>query len=330
VTFTKLRDVFIEKLREEGVERVGTKIRKILTSPDPLTLMAVYVANGRANVCRAVKPLPFSITLSGKFVEMQPQAYIGDCDSTLFTKEDLLKNRRFPYILVDCRFWDRHSEKEKKKLVIQLRQTLGVVRKYMWDEQFVITGNIDPEKCFGIYHSSTEDFLNERRVEDIILLDPGAEDIFQGEKADCYIIGGIVDKTGNKSGLTSKIGEELKKSGFYVKRRKIVLKGDITGVPDRINHIAEIVLRVTFDGVDVERAVMEIQPPVVARWRLRKELKNYTLRVKSKSRVFRVVPKRAFENFDWLNLKEEDFYEVASDYRYIVISERLLRMMELG
>lgn len=328
MTFTKLRDVFVEKLMEIGVERVGTRIRKILTSSDPLTLMAVYVANNRANVCRATKPLHFSITLSGQFVEMQPQVYVGDCNDTLFTKEELLKNHRFPYILIDCRFWDMHSDKEKKKLVIQIRQALGVIRKYMWDEQLVITGCIDSENRFGVFYPSAEDFLSEKNVKDIILLDPSAEETFHGEKVGCYIIGGIVDKTGNKTGLTSRIGEELEKAGFNITKKKIVLRDNVIGVPDRINHIVEIVLRATFDGIGVEKAVMEIQPPIVARWRLRKELKNHTIRVKSKSKVFRVVPRKAFENFDWLNLKEEDFYKVSSDYRYIVVSDRVLKMLE--
>jgi tRNA (adenine9-N1/guanine9-N1)-methyltransferase len=317
----RLKDVFIEMLGERGIERISSSILKIVTSTDPLRMMALYIANGKANICFSSKTQKASFNLNGEKVYEPPQAYVGYCSDSIFTREELVSRCNFPYIVVDCRFYDLHSEKEKRKLLIQIQQTLSVVRKYMWDEKLIVTRDFG----YGTFYPSTEEFLKEKGIEEVLLLDPGAKEVFTGEYADCYVIGGIVDKSGNKRGLTSKMGEELEKAGFKVKSRKILLRGDVVGVPDRINHIAEILLKVVLDCEELEKAIREVQPPVVAKWRLRKELHDHTVRFKRGDETFRIVPKSTYYRFNWLNLSKEDFYEVCSQQRFIVVSDEIIK-----
>jgi len=318
----RLRDVFVELLKRKGIETVSTNLSKILESKDVLQMMAVLVALGKANVCRGCKGKSFD--LNGRVVD-NAQAFVGRCnENIIISREDLIseaEKKYFPYLVIDCSFFDKHTEKEKRKVLFQIHQTLGVVRKYMWDEKLIVTAL----NCgIGVYYPTTADFIKERGINDIILLDPFGEELFNGEKAECYIIGGIVDKSGNKTGWTSKIGEMLKKEGIEFRSMRIELRGDIIGVPDRINTIAELVLKVVLDGKDVETAIREVQSPLVARWRLRKELPKLTIRIDVNGKPFRVIRKSEFEKFDWLNIDLEDFYDVCSELGYIVLDDRKL------
>ena len=315
----RLKDVFIRLLRKRGIENISTNIDRILESDDVIQMMSVWIANGKANVCRGHKGLAFD--LNGNRIDVQAQAFVGKCDDAIFGRKELLNEAEkefFPYIVVDCSFFDKHIEKEKKKLLLQISQTLGVIRRYMWDEKLVVTA-LD---CgIGVYYPSTAEFIKGRKIRNVILLDPFGEEIFDGQKADCYIIGGIVDKVGNKTGWTSKIGEMLRKEGIEFRSVRILLRGDTIGVPDRINTIAEIVLKVVLDGEDVESAIRSVQSRLVARWRLRKELPKHTIRIDVNGRPFRVVKRSEFEKFDWLNLEKKDFYEVCSELGYLVIDD---------
>ncbi len=315
----RLRDVFVRLLRRWEIEFISTNIDRIIESDDVLQMMSVWVANGKANVCRGHRGLAFD--LNGNRIDVKARAFVGRCDDAIFGREELLNEAEkefFPYIVVDCSFFEKHIEKERRKLLLQISQTLGVIRRYMWDERLVITA-LD---CgVGVYYPSTAKFIKDKGIEDIILLDPFGEEVFEGQRADCYIIGGIVDKVGNKTGWTSKIGKMLRNEGIEFRSMRILLRGDIVGVPDRINTIAEIVLRVVLDGEDVESAVRSVQSRLVARWRLRKELPKHTIRIDINGKPFRVVRKSEFEKFDWLNLERRDFYEVCSELGYLVIDD---------
>lgn len=319
----RLKDVFVSELRKRGVERIGTRLKKVMSSPGPIARMALYVANGKAEVCRSDGGLQHSFTLSGHFVSLPPHAYVGRCRQEILLSREELTGHSFPYVVVDCRFYDEHSEKEKWKLELQVKQSLGVVREYMWDERLVVTYH---DFGYGSYYPTTEDFLKENEIERVVLLDPSGEELFEKTNAECFVIGGIVDKSGKKRGYTSKIGRSLEKEGFDVDYRKIELKGDVVGVPDRINHIAEILLKVELDGEDVERAIRAVQPPLVAKWRLRKELHKRTLRVCIGDRVLRVVAQSEFDYFrEWLNIRKQDFYEVCREQRFFVISDKVMK-----
>ena len=318
----RLRDVFISELRKRKIERVGTRLKKVMSSSDPIAKMALYVANGKAEVCRSDGGLKHSFTLNGHFVSLPPHAYIGKCQSEiLLTKDDLTKHP-FPYVVVDCGFYDEHSEKEKWKIELRVKQALGVVREYMWDDKLVVTYR---DFGYGLHYPSTEEFLKNRGIEKAVLLDPNGEELYSKTGADCFIIGGIVDKSGLKKGYTSKIGKALESEGIDVDYRRIELRGDVVGVPDRINHIAEILLRVELDEEEVEKAVRAVQPPLVAKWRLRKELHEKTVRVCIGEKVVRLVERGAFDEFrGWLNITKKDFYDVCREQKFYVVSEKVM------
>jgi tRNA (adenine9-N1/guanine9-N1)-methyltransferase len=303
-------------LRELGIDCISTEIKRIVESDDPLQMMANYVIMGKAKVCRGLKGNVF------KFNSCDNPAYVGECEKPILTREDLIKRAKdFPYIVIDCSFFDFHSEKEKKKLILQVQQSLGIVRRYMWDEKLVVTHK---DLGFGVYYPSTSKFIKDLNLKKIILLDPNGDEVFEGQKADCYIIGGIVDKTGNKRGWTSKIGERLREEGVELRSVRIELRGDVIGVPDRLNTIVEIVLRVVLDGEDVESAVRAVQSHLVAKWRLRKELPKRTIRIDVNGKPFRVVRKSELKNFDWLNIRPKDFYEACSELGYLVLDDEWL------
>ena len=309
----RLKDLFVKMLKEKGIQTITTDIKRILESDDPLQAMALHLALGKAVVCKGSKGKAFNLGSEGD------TAYLGKCDNPILVKDELIARAvDFPYIVIDCSFFDKHTEKEKKKVILQIQQTLSVVRRYMWDERLVVTHL----NCgVGVYYPSTAEFIRERDIKSVILLDPNGEEIFNGQKAECYIIGGIVDKVGNKKGWTTKIGEELRKSGIEFRSVKILLRGDIIGVPDRLNTIAEIVLRVVLDGEDVESAIRAVQSNLVAKWRLRKELPKRTIRIDINGKPFRVVRKSVFNEFDWLNIRLKDFYEVCSELGYLVMDD---------
>ena len=314
----RLRDVLVKILKDRGIETISTDLDRILESDDVLQMMAVWIANGKAGVCMGHKGVAFN--LKGERVKGEAEVFVGRCEDPLIEREDLVSKVEFPYIVIDCTFYDKHIEKEKRKLRLQINQTLGVVRKFMWDGMLIITGY---DFGVGVYYPSTADFIRDRGIEDVILLDPNGKEIFTGQRAECYIIGGIVDKVGNKKGWTSKLGEMLKREGIEFRSMRILLRGDTVGVPDRLNTVTEIVLRVVLDGEDVESAIRSVQSRLVARWRLRKELPKFTVRVDVNGRPFRVIRRSVFGEFDWLNLKKEDFYRVCSELGYIVLKDEV-------
>jgi len=316
----KLKDVFVRILKSRGIKSVSTNINRIIESDDVLQMMAVYVILNRAKVCRGFRGRAYD--LNGNPVDYA-DAFVGRCREcdVLLTRDEMLKEvecEYFPYIVVDCSFFDDHTEKEKRKILLQIEQTLGVVRKYMWDERLIITHL----NCgLGEYYSSTAEFIKNKNIRDVILLDPSGDEVFRGERAECFIIGGIVDKSGEKKGWTSRIGDALEREGIRFRSMRILLRGDTVGVPDRINTIAEIVLKVVMDGMDVEKAVKDVQSPLVAKWRLRKELPKRTVRVDVNGKPFRIVKKSIFSEFDWLNIRIKDFYDVCSELGYLVMDD---------
>ncbi len=320
----RLGKVFAEILKERGVENLSIAMKQVLRANDALQKAALLVALGKACVCKAgtAKQIPTLnleknvITKSSRYEAIfLSSKKVSEKDEIILAKDQLLKKteeENYPYIAIDCRFLDTHTEKEKRKLFLQIKQTLGVVRKYMWDDMLIVAcENEVPLKNY----SSLESFLEEKGLKKIILLDPNGEELFsETEEAECYIIGGIVDKTGDKKGLTSRIGEELKSKGFKVKSRRIELRGDVIGVPDRINHIAEIILKVIFEGKDVEKAILEVQPPIVARWRLRKELPKHCKKVCLNGELVKAIDESVFyELKKWLNIRKEDFEKVCKE-----------------
>jgi Uncharacterized conserved protein len=88
-----------------------------------------------------------------------------------------------------------------------------------------------------------------------IVLDPygdvdANEEIIRN--SDVFIIGGIVDKGRRLKYATTELA---KMRGYDYPRVRIKLRGSVVGVPDEINKIAEIVLKVK-EGESLEEAVI--------------------------------------------------------------------------
>ena len=312
----RLKDIFVDIARKKGIRKIYAPG---IESADPLAFIASQIACGRIRLCRAHKVERICLDLEGKRQKGVPDAYAGNCGEEVLGRDDLIsKARGFPCISIDASFSHLHNQKELTSLQIQLKATLGVVRRYMWDERLAICGIESGLSC--LHYPTLEDFLRDKGISRVLLLDPSGEEVFTGQKAECYVVGGIVDKAGNKKGLTSEIGKRLEKNGFDVVSARILLRGDVVGVPDRINHIVEILLRTVLDGLNVEEAIRAVQTPTIARWRLRKELPKLSFRVGG----MRAISKSEFSRFDWLNAGEKDFYEVARQLQMVVVSERLI------
>ncbi len=319
----RLSEVFKEVLKEKGITRIW-----------PCTDMwklSALVAENRAVVCKA-RNCRISMNLDEKCEMKSAQACVipaSKCDEVILSGDELLKRAgRYPFVLIDCRYHSIHTEKELRRLRLQLKCTVGVIRKFMWSGKMIVTGKKFPEVETPFYREA-EEFFKEKNIEKILLLDPNAEEEFSNnDKYDCYVIGGIVDLCGNKKGLTSKLGRELERSGVEVISKKFTLKGDVTGVPDRINSIAEILLMCVIDGKNVEEAIYSVQSPLVARWRLRKELAKLSFRLDKLAELdfpVRAVKKQDLKKLEWLKIREKDFYRECRKLGFYVIDESFLK-----
>jgi len=317
----RLKDIFVDVARKKGISRIYAPG---LESSDPLAFLASQIACGRIRLCKAHKVERRCLDLEGRWLRGVPDAYAGNCGEEVLGREELIERAKdFPHIAIDASFSHLHNQKELRSLQIQLKATLGVVRRYMWDERLAICGTESELSC--PHYPSLENFLRDRGIGGVLLLDPSGEEVFTGRRMECYVVGGIVDKAGNKKGLTSEIAKRLEKNGFDVISAKISLRGDVVGVPDRINHIVEILLLTVLDGMDIEMAIRAVQTPTIAKWRLRKELPKLSFRIGS----MRAICRSEFSQLEWLNVSEKDFYEVARQLQMAVVSERVVEMLGL-
>ncbi len=317
----KLKDIFVDIARKKGIRRIYAPG---LESSDPLAFIASQIACGRIRLCKAHKVERICLDLEGRLLRGVPDAYAGNCGEEVLGRDELMaKAKDFPHIAIDASFPHLHNQKELRSLQIQLKATLGVVRRYMWDERLAVCGIESELSC--PHYPNLEDFLRDKDIDKVLLLDPSGEEVFTGQRAECYVVGGIVDKAGNKKGLTSEIGKRLEKNGFDVVSTKILLKGDVVGVPDRINHIVEILLLTVLDGMDIGRAIKAVQTPTIAKWRLRQELPRLSFRIGS----MRAICRSEFSHFDWLNVSEKDFYEVTRQLQMAVLSEKVANLVKV-
>lgn len=315
----RLRGAFVNFLKSRGIYCISTNSKKVF-SEEPISYIARNFASGKFSIYEGQGR--FAFNLEGE--KIQKCNYIAWKEKRGINRDemkDLLD--KFPYIAVDCSLKSIHNEKELKSLIKQVEWTLRVVREFMWEERYVVAGM--ETKTSALHYPSIEDFIFDKKPEKIILLDPNADEIFQGDRADCYIIGGIVDKAGNKRGTTELIYRRLKEKGIAIERRKIILRGDVIGVPDRINHIAEIVLRSIIDGENVEEAIKKVQSRTIARWRLRKEIVKNSKRISRDGKTFRIIEKSFYSKIkEWLNVELEDFYRCAGDMGVIVVDDSFI------
>jgi tRNA (adenine9-N1/guanine9-N1)-methyltransferase len=171
----------------------------------------------------------------------------SDCIFRKGGKNIITDPPEFPKIVIDLGLFDSLTEEEKKKTLVQLNMTLNILRRFWWDGNLVIVGDVRIGKAINV---------SKFRVEaKTIVLDPygdvdANEEIIRN--SDVFIIGGIVDKGRRLKYATTELA---KMRGYDYPRVRIKLRGSVVGVPDEINKIAEIVLKVK-EGESLEEAVI--------------------------------------------------------------------------
>ncbi len=333
-----LIDVFREVLLERGIKSVGALSKRFRKSRDRLQEIALEVFNGKGAVFHIPEKTFIAWDLEGNRVEGSHYAYAPLCmagkfEMVLGPEELHSKLPEWPYFIIDLYHWDRHSQREKGRLCLQVNLSYSVLRRYFTGRELAVTWINDefrrmfngPLNRITPYDGPTAEFLVEKGITEVVLLDPWADEVLSGKDFDtkAFIIGGIVDTSGTKRKTTPKIAEELEKAGIKVRRRKIVLKGDVSGVPNRINRILGIILKMIVEEKDMDEAVYEMQEPRHARWRLRKELPKHAIRYKVDGRPYRVVERELFDYYSsWLKIRPEDFMKVLRELDLIALDGR--------
>ncbi|HII61367.1 tRNA (guanine(9)-/adenine(9)-N1)-methyltransferase [Pyrococcus horikoshii] len=335
-------DVLREILQEKGIISVGTLSRKWPSGRDIYQELALLLLEGDGAIVELEEETSESWDLNGKKVGPSKYAYVRPCLVEKFkvvVDGDEIARRLpdYPWIIVDLMLWDKHIPKEKDKITLQVRETYAVMRRMYYPRKFAITWineeykkkNKLPLEKIVSYEGTTAEFLKERGINRVVLLDPNADEALSEKDLEekAFIIGGIVDMKGDKKGTTAKIGEVLKKEGIEVLRRKIVLRGDVIGVPDRINHITEILIRMLY-GEPMERAILAVQAPTHARWRLRREIPKRKIRYLIDGKLYLVVEKELFDELKgWLNIRWEDFVKVLRETGIIALERRRIHRL---
>lgn len=335
----KLNEIFAELLKEKGIDKIGILSKRYRKSKNKLQDIALDVLEGKGAIVEVDEPTAIAWNLSGRRTEGARYAYAPSCIAKKFKVVVSPKELRdklpkdYPYFIIDLMHWEKHTEKEKDKVALQAAQSYGVLRDYLWSELLALTWVNEefkekahfPLERVTAYEGSTAEFLKEKGIDEVVLLDPRAEEVLSEKDFDvrAFIIGGIVDTGGTKKGTTAKIGEALEGGEIKVRRRKITLRGDIIGVPDRINHILKILLEMLVEGKSMEEAILTVQSPLHARWRLRKELPKHKRRYLIDGRKYLVVEKELFDEYSkWLNIRWEDFVQVLRELNLIALERK--------
>ncbi|MUM64353.1 tRNA (guanine-N1)-methyltransferase [Acidianus infernus] len=169
-------------------------------------------------------------------------------------KEDIqIDFPKFPIFIIDLSLWNRHSEEEKNKLLTQLACAVTSIRKYLWDYNLSIN-NFPQGFSLPFLNKVRFNVMPEGKT---IILNPygeidATEELIRNTQT--FIIGGIVDRSGWKYATY----EMAKIAKYDFPHVKITLRGSTVGVPDRINKIIEIILRVYY-GEKLENAILDLQ-----------------------------------------------------------------------
>ena len=231
--------------------------------------------------------------------------------------EARLPDPPFPLITVDLGLWRLHSPEETAKLRIQLAVTLSVVREYLWDRHLALTSvTAEVKESLSTLLGRNKALLTSSRpnellwgvgAEEVIILRPDAPEALTGDdvlRAQAFLIGGIVDLMPRRG-----VSRVLDRMVPWGRPRKIVLRDSIIGVPERINRVAEIILkaRLLYNG-DVEKAVITS----MTRRDLLRRLFVEIMRASEERGGRRVVDAELYYRLrTWLPISWGDFLEAA-------------------
>lgn len=303
-----LARVFAEALRAAGVECLCLP-RWFKCWGDVAQCAAVGVLLGRYKVCRGgCAGVPAAEVGGVSFIKRGPGGGCGwelarDCQEPV---ELWLEPPAKPVVVVDLSLWGEHTPGEKHELVEQVIETLRVVRRFLWDGNLWITNA--PGEFLDFLNLHARGLVHKMKIlgetppfENPVVLDPEGPCLFTEEVARTraeFIIGGIVDKERTAKSATSRLAAMI----GVEERCRVELRGSRVGVPDRINKIAEIVLR-AWAGEPVERAVLAVQAKRDRVYRLMWEIQKRAKRAPDGTLE---VTRAAIAEANWLGAPEEE------------------------
>ena len=137
----KLGDILKEVLKEKGIEKIGSLSRRIpnRSSDKPLQEIAIALLENKGVIVQVNGPTTIAWDLEGRQTDKALFAYVPSNSSHLhkfkviITGNDLrekISQSKWPYFVIDLMHWDKHTEKEKKKVALQASQSYGVIRDY--------------------------------------------------------------------------------------------------------------------------------------------------------------------------------------------------------
>ncbi len=220
-----------------------------------------------------------------------------------------------PLIVIDLSLFLEHVHpSELLSLRSQIAASLGIIRRFLWDRHLLLT-------CVreGVYEwlsvllgkakiqytsLPTSEALEVRGIRRIIVLDPYAEEPLTQKDlvyAEAFVLGGVVDKIA-RPGSTARIARSI----HNAERRKIVLRGMLHGVPNRINSIVEILLKAlyVYNG-NMEKSIIDTMSKRDIRLRAYIEIARFSGHNRSISWDFFCELRR------WLPLTIDDFIRAA-------------------
>ncbi len=189
------------------------------------------------------------------------------CDRLVVSWRELLSmlpSPPLPAFVVDLGLLGKHSDEERARLKVQLGITLNVIRMYLWDPHLILTST--PENVrnwlFDVMGNAKVNISREKPgrilwsmgADKVIILRPDASNPLSEDEvrqADAFIIGGIVDRIPRPG-----VSRYLDASVPWGEPRKILLRGSLLGVPERINRIVEIILKILIDNMSLEEAIV--------------------------------------------------------------------------
>ncbi|MCG2870447.1 MAG: tRNA (guanine-N1)-methyltransferase [Vulcanisaeta sp.] len=242
-----------------------------------------------------------------------------------------------PRFIIDLALWRDHTKTEKNELVEQVLTSIITIRKYLWD------GNLElsdvPDEFLEYLGKFARGFVNAviinrgpPRIENpAVMLDPEGdcalnEELIRGFST--FVIGGIVDKERRVKGETKRLYDVL---SLNIPRCRIELRGSVVGVPDRINKIIEIILRVLFEGRNIEEAIIMSMSKRDRINRLFYEFQKAAYRVRINNITVLALSKSIIEKVNWLNATPKEV-EIALRKSHVVLmsDDELGRYLSLG
>lgn len=213
------------------------------------------------------------------------------------------------YFLIDCSLYHLHSEAGKKSLKVQISQSLSLIRKYIKRDNLIIIGKNFDISFLGKSNVILYDNINKIDFSKFnpVILDPYAEKELKDDELrrfNLYILGGIVDVGQNWKYATSYLFRDLK-----LEKRKIVLRGSIIGVPDRINLIIKIILDSIFNNLTIEESIIKNQSVIDKIKRLNYDVKN-GISVEKSLKYLKLDIKYVFKYKEAMNKKIKEYLEL--------------------